>query len=63
MPPIDKIKEELAVLREEYKNLFLFLLSSIDWKSRIVYFNCFCFRIYSFGIHNATNQENKIKNG
>ncbi|MBL1245141.1 MAG: hypothetical protein COA39_012340 [Sulfurimonas sp.] len=29
MPPIDKIKEELAVLREEYKNLFLYLLASV----------------------------------
>ena len=29
MPPIDKLKEELAVLREEYKNLFIFFLATI----------------------------------
>ena len=29
MPPIDKIKEELSVLREEYKNLFLLFLATI----------------------------------
>jgi len=29
MPPIDKIKEELAVLREEYKNLFILFLAII----------------------------------
>ena len=29
MPRIDLLKEELAVLREEYKNLFLFLLATL----------------------------------
>jgi len=29
MPLIDKIKEELSVLREEYKNLFLLFLATI----------------------------------
>ena len=29
MSKIDKIKEELSVLKEEYKNLFLFLLATL----------------------------------
>ena len=29
MSKIDKIKEELCVLKEEYKNLFLFLLATL----------------------------------
>ena len=29
MPRVDLLKEELAVLREEYKNLFLFLLATL----------------------------------
>ncbi len=29
MPQIDKLKEELSVLKEEYKNLFLFLLATL----------------------------------
>jgi len=29
MPRIDRLKEELAVLREEYRNLFLYLLASL----------------------------------
>jgi len=29
MPKIDSLKEELAVLREEYKNLFLYLLATL----------------------------------
>jgi len=29
MPRIDRLKEELAVLREEYRNLFLYLLTSL----------------------------------
>ncbi|MFA5233121.1 MAG: hypothetical protein WC390_01885 [Sulfurimonas sp.] len=29
MPPIDKLKEEIAVLREEYKNLFILFLATI----------------------------------
>ncbi len=29
LPRIDLLKEELAVLREEYKNLFLFLLATL----------------------------------
>ena len=29
MPRIDSLKEELAVLREEYKNLFLYLLATL----------------------------------
>jgi hypothetical protein len=29
MPKIDKLKEELSVLREEYKNLFLLFLATI----------------------------------
>ena len=29
MPRIDLLKEELAVLREEYKNMFLFLLAAL----------------------------------
>jgi len=30
MPKIDSLKEELAVLREEYKNLFLYLLATLS---------------------------------
>jgi hypothetical protein len=29
MSKLDKIKEELSVLKEEYKNLFLFLLTTL----------------------------------
>jgi hypothetical protein len=29
MPLIDKLKEELAILREEYRNLFIFFLATI----------------------------------
>ena len=29
MSKIDKIKEELSLLKEEYKNLFLFLLATL----------------------------------
>ena len=29
MPRIDALKEELSVLREEYKNLFLYLLATL----------------------------------
>ncbi len=30
MPKIDALKEELAILREEYKNLFLYLLATLS---------------------------------
>ncbi|NPA11286.1 MAG: hypothetical protein GXO62_03495 [Epsilonproteobacteria bacterium] len=30
MPKVEKIKEELALLREEYKNLFLYLLAVLS---------------------------------